>query len=316
MKKEDMQEVKEFLLSKHSEVDEANISREELGEMLNSLSTYVPNYYGKSDLAERVFFKKRYRDFALTIDCLILWNLCLNLEILEKLGPIREDKGLNNLRYFSFILIHTTNNLIGVKQMLEVGLDSQARALYRNSIEMADLGLVCLYDEQYFKDHATPNEGKTGNPYISPKNSTLRKKVVEILEDLHKRIPGKVDSFKTIKPLWVAIRDDHYSMLSESTHGNYLHNILHAYKYIEGDRMIPSLGGGCWNNLELPLSDICIHQISYRRYLTWCLDIKHDIDLLDNSKGRHAFIYFLDVVIGQYLIKKVVEPRIEEEKQP
>lgn len=303
-----MKETSKFLISKLDSTKDTVINIEELELILNALSSFVESNNEENEIC--TFFKQEYKIFSLTIDCIIFWNLSLN-QILFTTTPefnTKENKQISNLGYFNFLLIQLTNNLIGMKYLLEKGLDTQAKALYRNSIEISDLGIACLFDEEYFENHRTPNEKKPGNPFISPKNFSVAQKADKVLDQLYEEELKSSENNVSIKPIMFKIRHEQYNILSESTHGNYLHNFLNAYKMTGEDNYVPSIGGGTWKNMEYPLSDICLHLIGFKRHTAWILKSKHDIDLFDNSSIQAKLIYYIDCIVGENFLEDLLTP--------
>lgn len=201
-------------------------------------------------------------------------------------------------------MITLTNNLIALKFLFENGLDTQAKTIFRSSIELADLATIVLYDNDYFLSHSTPQQKKQGNPFISPKNNTLASKAKDIINTLHK-------SDSAINRIWEGLRVNQYEVLSETSHGNFLHNVLNAYKLTDNNNFIPSIGGGKWVDLDRILSDICLHHVTLKRHITWILDSKHSINLFDNKTAQHKFIFYLDTLIALKLLNKLYIPQME-----
>ena len=148
---------------------------------------------------------------------------------------------------------------------------------------------------------------------MSPKNKTLLMSTETIIEEINKSFNDEYDTSNIINLFWKTLRREHYETLSESVHGNYLYNISNSFKKNKEGRMIPSLSGGEWLDLEESLSLICLHQITLKRYFTWCLDLKHDIDLFDNANLLHKLIYFLDVVMAKKLMPVLILPMLKKE---
>ncbi len=282
----------------------------ELNNIIKSFDSFFSEKQESNELKD--FFYSEYKTYKLTIDCLILWNICATQIMLANSPELKiEESELTNKGYFSQLLIHLTNNLIGVKFLFENGLAAQAKFVYRNSIELSDLAMSILYDTDFFENHKKPNLKKSGNPFISPKNSTISKFAENVIEKVNEKLGDNVDSSKIISVFWKRLRSEQYEILSESAHGNYLHNILNAYGKNNNEKYSPSLGRNKWKELERPLSDICLHQITIKRYFTWILKLKHNIDLFDNQNELHRFIYFLDIVIGRNFLKEIIIPQTD-----
>ena len=301
-----MKKVNEFLKSKLTTSRFVQkLTEEELLEALEANSTFI-NDNGEGEL--KVYFQDKYKEYSLTIDCLIHWYITLTVSLLAKYSNFT-DGTKNNAGYFTQILFTLTNNLIALKYLFENGLDTQAKSVFRNSIELSDLALIVLHDNDYFLTHSSPQRKNWWNPFVSPKNNTLANKAKEIIAELYNRTDSnqgnkKDDSVNSLKKIWDTIRNGQYEVLSENSHGNYVHNILNAYKLSDDHgNYVPSIGGQKWRNLDRTLSDICIHQIASRRHITWTLKLKHNIDLFDNKVLEHRFIFFLDTVLGELLDK-------------
>ncbi len=246
------------------------------------------------------------REYSLTLDCLIHWFITLTVSLLSKYSNFVEGTK-DNAGYFTQMIFTLTNNLIALKYLFENGLDTQVKSVFRNSIELSDLALIVLYDNNYFLKHSSPQRKGSWNPFVSPKNSTVEKKAKEIIAELYKMSNSKdgdksANSINSLMKVWDSIRNGQYEILSENLHGNYIHNIFNAYKLSDDNgNFVPSIGGQKWRNLDRTLSDICLHQIAFKRYITWTLELKHNIDLFDNKILEHRFIFFLDTVIGELL---------------
>ncbi len=283
------------------------LSTKELMEIIKSLESFINPQSESNDL--RKHFKDEYSTYSLTIDCLIFWNIAIVQIMLANSPEFRTIEGLTNKGYFTQLWIHLTNNLIGIKYLFENGLDSQVKHIYRNSIELSDLAISVLYDKVFFENHRKPNIKKAGNPFVSPKNNTISKFAEKVIKDVNKELNDSFDTNKVISIFWKRNRHEQYSILSESAHGNYLRNVLNSFKENTNGKYLPSIGGNKWKNLERQLSDICLHQITLKRYITWILKLKHNIDLFDDSYGLHKFIYFLDVVIGKKFLPEIIKPQ-------
>lgn len=297
-----MNQIHEFLKSNLSVSPQVKLTESELLEVIEINSGYINNTV-KSEL--KSYFQHKYRNYSLTIDCMIYWNLTLIQIVFPKCPNYNQGENLSNLGYFNQIWINLTNNLIALKFLFESGLDTQAKTIFRSSIELADLALIVLYDNEYFLSHSTPQPKKQGNPFISPKNNTLTTKAKEIIATLHKS-----DS-TVINKIWEGLRVNQYEVLSETSHGNFLHNVLNAYKPVEDNKFIPSIGGNKWIDLDRVLSDICLHHVTLKRHITWILDSKHAIDLFDNKTTPHKFIFYLDTVMALKLLGKLYDAQFE-----
>lgn len=301
-----MKRVNEFLKTQFVSPSLAQkLTEEELSEALTANTTFI-NEMNEGEL--KAYFHSTYADYSLTLDCLLHWYLTLAVSLLRRFPNYLEDPK-NNGSYFTHLLFTLTNNLIALKYLFENGLDTQAKSVFRNSIELSDLALLVLYDNVYFLNHTAPQQKSGGNRFISPKNYTLAKKAGEVITELYTRTESgsgskKDSSINTLKRVWDTIRNGQYEVLSENYHGNYVYNILNAYKLSdENGNFVPSIGGHKWRNLDRTLSDICLHQIAFRRHVTWTLKLKHNIDLFDHSTIEHRFIFFLDTVLGGLLPK-------------
>jgi len=299
-----------YLRDNISLVTKDRLHIDELKNIINNLDSFVNEKQEKNKLKE--FFYSEYKTYKLTIDCLVLWNICATQIMLANSPELKtENSNLTNKGYFSQLLIHLTNNLIGVKLLFENGLAAQAKYSYRNSIELTDLAISILYDNSFFENHRTPNLKKSGNPFISPKNSTISKFAENVIEKVNNEMAHNANSSNVLSVYWKRLRKEQYEILSESAHGNYLHNILNTYRKKDNETFSPSLGCNEWLELERPLSDICLHQIIIKRYYTWILKIKHGIDLFDNQNELHKFIYFLDVVIAKKFLGELIIPQTD-----
>jgi|GEM_PF-3767872 hypothetical protein len=301
-----MKKVNEFLKSKLTTSGfTQKLTEEELLEALEANSTFI-NDNGENEL--KLYFQEKYREYSLTIDCLIHWYITLTVSLLSKYSNFI-DGITNNAGYCTQILFTLTNNLIALKYLFENGLDTQAKSVFRNSIELTDLALIVLYDNNYFLTHSSPQRKDWWNPFVSPKNNTLANKAKEIVVELYRTDSTQEDKneINSLKTIWDTIRNGQYEILSENSHGNYIHNIFNAFKLSDDHgNYVPSIGGQKWRNLDRTLSDICLHQIASRRHITWTLKLKHNIDLFDNTVLEHRFIFFLDTVLGE-LLPKIAE---------
>lgn len=286
----------------------------ELEDLLKSFGSFFNESEEQNELKE--FFRTEYKTYSLTLDCLILWNICAaQIMIANSPELSAEKRDLTNKGYFTQLLFHLTNNLISIKCLFEKGLASQPKYIYRNSIELSDLAISVLYDSNFFENHKKPNLKKKGNPFISPKNATISKIAEDMIKKVNNELGESIDSSNILSVFWKRLRSEQYEILSESAHGNYLHNLVNVYKENSDGTYSPSLGGDEWKGLERQLSDMCLHQITTKRYFTWILKLKHDIDLFDNHNKLHRFIYFLDIVIGKNFIKEIIKTQIDDDEK-
>lgn len=295
-------------------IPEERFTKEQLKESLESFESWFESKKIQSENQE--FFEKEYSVYSLTLDALIIWNISITLIMLEESPELKSeaDSEYTQKGYFTQLLILLTNNLFSVKYLYELGFDTQAKTVYRNSIEISDLALCILYRKDFFENHIKPNHKKEGNPFISPKNKTIEGMSESVMREIGKSLGRKQNSKEAFDIYWNAIRKDHYTKLSESAHGNFYHNVINSLKKISHNKFVPSISGGKWIEMEQSLSEICLHQIAMKRYFTWALDIKHDINLFDNSTYSHKMIWYLDVIIGAKFLRILIEPMIENAK--
>lgn len=225
-----MNQLNDFLKSNIRIYPNTLLEEKELIEILAACSSFV-NDWGDHEIKQ--YFQKRYSDFSLTLDCLIYWNITLTQVLFRKCPEFTRDCNLSNLGYFNHILITLTNNLISIKFLFENGLDTQARMVFRHSVELADLAIVVLHDKPFFLSHSSPRSGKQGNPFLSPKNNTVAEKAKQIMASFHERDGQKTPGSKASDQFWKILRSNQYEVLSELSHGNFLSNILSSYKVSE-----------------------------------------------------------------------------------
>lgn len=295
-----MKHLHDFLKSNLLISPTVELKEAELSDIIEACSSYI-NGTVMGELKHH--FQNKYKMYSLTIDCLIYWNLILIQILFSRYPPNKEHSELSDVGYFNQVLITLTNNLIALKFLFENGLDTQAKTVFRHSIELSDLALVVLHDKDFYQSHSSPQLSKKGNPFVSPKNNTIASKAKEIIVEFH--------GSGYMERIWQSLRIDQYEVLSELSHGNYLHTILNSYKHCEdSDHFIPSIGGGKWKDLDRVLSDICLHQVTLKRHITWMLDKKHDLNLFDNKTTEHRFIFYLDCVIAVKLLPNLYSPQV------
>jgi hypothetical protein len=304
-----MRETKNFLIENLNLIPKERLKESELVKSMNELESLFQTK--GIDSVNKKFFEEKYEIYNLTLDSLILWNINLTNIMLSESPELKSNLEPTQKGYFTHLQIHLTNNLFAVKHLLNLGLDTQAKSVYRNSIEISDLALVVLNKKDFFKNHIKPNLNKKGNPFISPKNKTIASNAESILIEINNIIDKGANSKNVIDIYWKAIRREHYANLSESAHGNFYQNIQNSFKKTVNYKFISSIGGGKWLNMEKSLSDLCLHQIALKSYLTWSLDLKHNIDLFDNSTLSHKLIWYIDVVIGKKLLRELIKPMYE-----
>ncbi|WP_028888767.1 hypothetical protein [Tenacibaculum ovolyticum] len=301
-----MQKFKKFLIDNLKIVPKERFKKSELTESLNQFENLFQN--NQFNFENEFFFKEKYEVYDLALNSLILWNLSLTNILLKESQELKHNPIPTQKEYFTHLQIHLTNNLLSVKHLFNLGLDTQAKNIYRNSIEISDLALCILNKKDFFEIHIKPQLNKKGNPYISPKNKTLQSQAEHVMIGINKHLKNETKNI--IEVCWKEIRKEHYSSLSESAHGNFFQNTQNSLKKTHTNKFIPSIGGGKWLGMEKSLSDICLHQIASKGYLTWSLDLNNNIDLFDNSTVPNKLIWFLDFVIGKKLLKELIEPMI------
>lgn len=92
-----MDQVHEFLKSNLSVSSEVKLTESELLEIIEINSSYINDTV---DGELKNYFQNKYKDYSLTIDCLIYWNLTLIQIIFPKCPEYKQGTDLSNLGYF------------------------------------------------------------------------------------------------------------------------------------------------------------------------------------------------------------------------
>ena len=115
-----MKKVSQFLVDNLRLVGSDRMNLSELNSVLGSLESFFIS--SKIPLSSEKFFKKKYSDYSLALDCLILWNVSLTQIILANSPDLLKGKKRNQKEYFAHLIIHLTNNLFSIKSLLDLDL--------------------------------------------------------------------------------------------------------------------------------------------------------------------------------------------------
>lgn len=237
-------------------------------------------------------FHTKLKSEAQLLDLLLVEHLAL----LSTLSPFfslktRSFKGLKAkttefeiIRTFTWLLNNSINNLLSLRVLLSMGMDLQARVLFRNYIESMDVSVAILLSLDFYEKYRKEcdNEKEAKIRWHGIKTSSLLK-----------TIQRELDKDEKLNQLWqigFEMRSDNYSRASKGVHVEPIAVIYNSYpSKLDTTEVVQNIGGVITNATKSTILSTYYYGGFIINFLKELLQTRSKLGPLAvlNKNGRH-----------------------------
>jgi hypothetical protein len=196
----------------------------------------------------------------------------------------RKSYSFEALRTFTWLLNNSVNNLLSIRALLSMGMDLQARVLFRNYIESMDVSIAILLSEEFFKLYSTE---PVDEAQAKARWNRVRTK------NLLKVINTQLQTDQRLRELWeigFKMREENYSTTSKGVHVEPIAIMYGAYpKTLSNNQFVQNVGGYITNATKSTVQNIYAYGGFIINFLHPLIEERHNLGNLSklSRNGKH-----------------------------
>lgn len=202
----------------------------------------------------------------------------------------------NKMVTYLFILSNLINNLLATLKLLERGLSQSSDILFRNYMELSEIGVAILNDNNYYETYK--KECESEKEQFSKWNKTKPSKTFKVVKNALSKI--EIDEFYDI---FYEVRSTLYGFTSKTVHGN-IESIVKGALLFEDESVKLSIYGNINSDLKNNFTNYFIYSKTMVQAITVILvkDYKLHFDKFGEEGRYHVFLQSLtDKIFKIYL---------------
>jgi hypothetical protein len=250
------------------------------------------------------FLKKE----ELILDLILLEHQSLLLLLIEKFGPLQEDfeeiktdsYTFQSLALLSSILNLLSNNLIIIKESLAIGYNYQVNIIFRNYIELSEIGISVITNESIFNQYIL--EPKNKNEEKSKWNALKPSRIHDVVNKEYSKIK-RLESWGNVLD---EVRNNLYHKTSNFVHCDVSSIMNETYsKDLLKDSITLTSYGLISENLKVTLEEIIIYsKIVINDILIFMINT-HKLGL--NRFGQNGLDHGYLRAVNEYIYRDYLE---------
>lgn len=207
----------------------------------------------------------------------------------------------NKMVTYLFILSNLINNLLATLKLLERGLSQSSDILFRNYMELSEIGVAILNDNSYYETYK--KECESEREEFSKWNKTRPSKTFKVVKNALYKI--EIDEFYKI---FYEVRNTLYGFTSKTVHGNIEAIVKGALSFDDNSESVKlSIYGNINTNIKNNFTNYFIYSKTIIQAITVILvkDYKLHFDKFGEEGRYHVFLQSLtDKIFKIYLKMK------------